>query len=297
MTHIPFLGELLSLLTALVWAVGVVLFTKSGETVTPMALNMFKNALAVALLVPTMPLIGVPFFPDRPLSDWVLLAVSGVLGISIADTIFFMALEKLGAGLTAVVDTLYSPMVIALSFAFLGERMSVQALLGALLVTSAILIGSAGKPDPGRTRKQIAQGVTLAIASIALMAVGIVIVKRVVSDAPVAWTTMVRVACGGLGLLPMLAVRRHRLAARAAFTPSRSWRFMVPGAFFGTYCAMFTWIGGMKYTLASVASVMNQLSTIFIFVLAAVFLREKVTARRVAAIALAMVGAVLVTLR
>ncbi|MDD5306097.1 MAG: DMT family transporter [Deltaproteobacteria bacterium] len=297
MSHVPFLGELLSLLTALVWAVGVVLFKKSGETVSPVALNMFKNALAAALLVPTMPLFGVPFFPNRPASDWALLAVSGVLGISVADTLFFMALERLGAGLLAVVDTLYSPMVIALSFAFLGERLGSQALFGAALVTSAILIGAAGRPDPGRTRKDIAAGLTLAIASVALMAVGIVLVKRVVSEAPIAWTTTVRVLCGGVGLLPLLAVGKHRRAAKAAFTPSRSWRHMVPGAFFGTYCAMFAWIGGMKYTLASVASVMNQLSTMFIFVLAALFLRERVTARRVAAIALAMAGAILVTFR
>jgi len=43
--------------------------------------------------------------------------------------------------------------------------------------------------------------------------------------------------------------------------------------------------------------VLNQLSTIFIFVLAAVFLKEPLTPRRTVALVMAVSGAVLVTLR
>jgi drug/metabolite transporter (DMT)-like permease len=46
------------------------------------------------------------------------------LGIALADWLFFTALVRLGAELTAIVDCAYAPFVIGLSFLFLGERMS-----------------------------------------------------------------------------------------------------------------------------------------------------------------------------
>jgi drug/metabolite transporter (DMT)-like permease len=46
----------------------------------------------------------------------------------------------------------------------------------------------------------------------------------------------------------------------------------------------------------SASSVLNQMAAIFIFVLAAVFLKEPVTRRRVAALVLAVSGAVVATL-
>ena len=44
------------------------------------------------------------------------------------------------------------------------------------------------------------------------------------------------------------------------------------------------------------ASILNQVSTIYIFILATVILKEPLTARRTAAIALALIGALVVIL-
>ena len=44
------LGEFYSLSCAVVWAAAVVLFRKSGESLGPFALNLFKNGLAAVLL-------------------------------------------------------------------------------------------------------------------------------------------------------------------------------------------------------------------------------------------------------
>jgi drug/metabolite transporter (DMT)-like permease len=60
---------------------------------------------------------------------------------------------------------------------------------------------------------------------------------------------------------------------------------------------MICWIGGMKHVEVSVATTLNQLSTIFIFVLAIVFLKEPLTWRRTLAIGLAFCGGLLVALR
>lgn len=297
MAGFPFAGEILSTAAALVWAVAVIFFKKTGENTPPAALNLFKSAVSVALILPTLLVAGTPFFPHQPLADWALLAGSAFLGISLADTIFFMALSKLGAGLVAIVDTLYSPSVIVLSFLFLGERLGAQALVGAALVAGAIIVGAAGRPPAGRTRRDIVEGVALAAACMLLMAAGVVMMKPVLGRAPLLWACAVRLILGGAGLLPLLFSQQHRAEAARIFRPSRTWIYAVPGAVLGIYVAMVIWMAGIKYTLASAAAVLNQLSTIFIFVLAVLFLKEPMTKRRALAVVIAVIGAVLVALR
>ncbi len=43
------------------------------------------------------------------MNSWVLLSLSGFLGITLADLFFFIALNRLGAGMAAIVECLYLP--------------------------------------------------------------------------------------------------------------------------------------------------------------------------------------------
>jgi len=275
----------------------VIFFKKAGDRVSAVALNYFKNVVSVILLVPALLLAGQPFFPHRSPGDWTLLAGSGLLGIALADTLFFVALSKLGASRVAIVDTLYSPFVIVLSFVFIGERLNAQALIGAALVVGAVLIGAAARGDNGRTPRDVVVGVFVGALAMLAMGVGIVMIKRLLADTPVLWTTAVRMFFATLGMTLLAVVPRWRREVGALLRPSWVWRHAAPGAVIGCYVSSILWIAGMKYTLASAAAILNQLSTIFIFVLAAIFLRERMTLRRSIAVIMAMIGATLVALR
>ncbi len=128
------IGILCSTGAAFFWAAAVIMFKKSGETFSPMALNLFKGVVTLFLLVPTLWCAGEPLFPVRPANDWVLFCISGLLGITLADTFFFMALKRLGASRWAVVDCLYLPCIILISALFLNESIGLKGLFGALLV-------------------------------------------------------------------------------------------------------------------------------------------------------------------
>jgi drug/metabolite transporter (DMT)-like permease len=70
---------------------------------------------------------------------------------------------------------------------------------------------------------------------------------------------------------------------------------MIAGAFFGTFLSVIFWLSGFKYTLAGRAAIYNQLSTIFIILLAAIFLKEVMTKRKWFSVFLAMSGAIIVS--
>ena len=85
------LGEVLALAAAFVWSLSVVLFRRSE--LPPQSMNLFKNTVALLLLGLTMVLFDLPLDSQRSATDWWRLCISGVLGIAIADTFTFMALE------------------------------------------------------------------------------------------------------------------------------------------------------------------------------------------------------------
>ncbi len=294
MSGIPYIGEILSLSAALFWAIGVIFFKLAGERMPPLALNLYKNCVALVLLPITMLIASEAFFPEVPLKWWLLMAGSGVIGIAVADTMFFFSLEKLGAGLTAVVDTSYTPLMLGMSFFFLSEDMAPKSLVGAVLIMGALLVGSAAKPDKGKTRRDIVVGTVVGILGIFLMAISIVMIKGILSHVSVLWATTVRITAATVVLIPIMIFHpRGQILFKSALS-SKTWTRAFPAAVFGTYLAMIVWLGGMKYIDVHRSALLNQMSAIFIFIFAVIFLKEPLTRRRLLAISLAAAGAFLV---
>jgi drug/metabolite transporter (DMT)-like permease len=287
------LGETLAAASGLVWAVAVVLFRISGRRVHPVGLNLAKTVLALAAMVPTLLILGESLAPAVPASTIGLLLLSGVLGIAVSDTLFFSALNRLGAGLTAIVDCFYSPFVIALSFALLGERLTLVQLAGAGLVISAVLTLSKEGKLERIGRRDLVLGIVYGILAMFFVAFGIVMVKPVLGSVSVFWATLVRLAGGSIALVALVPFLRNRRAILAPLGDPRNWKALLPAAFLGSYLSLILWMGGMKYAKASVAAVLNQLNTIFIVIIAAIVLRERLTGWKVLAVVLAFVGAYL----
>ncbi len=293
---IPHLGEALSILAALIWAVSVVLFRISGRELKPLALNFFKNIVAIVLLLATLLVARQSLFREAPLLDYVLLALSGILGVAIADTLFFKSLNIVGAGLSQIVSLTYSPFVILFTFVFLGERLTIGDLAGATLILVGVLLTVARGPTSDVSAHDLRVGIGLATLSVALMALAVTLAKPVLDRSPVLWSTTVRLLAGVLALVLLTAVSPRRRYLWSTLRPSRSWRVAIPAAVLGAYVAMIVWVAGMKYTQASTASILNQTSAVFVLPLAAILLHERVTLRKLASVAMAVAGVALVAL-
>jgi drug/metabolite transporter (DMT)-like permease len=292
---IPFLGEALSILTAIVWAFAVTLFKKSGESVHPLALNSFKNLLAIVLLIPTIWLLRQSLLFPVPAGVYAILFLSGAIGIGIGDTLFFKSLNTLGAGLTGIVVCFYSPFIIIFSFLWLHESLTPVQLFGALLIISAILITTLRHRVADVKTADIVSGIAYGIIASAAMASGVVLMKPLLGIYPVIWVAEIRLIGGMAVLALVLAFHRKRKNIIHSLIRTRNWRYTISGSFFGAYLAMIIWIAGIKYTQASIASALNQTSTIFIFIFAGFILKEPITLRRALGIVLAFVGASLVS--
>ncbi len=290
------MGELFALLTALIWAVAVILLKRSGETVSPFALNLYRVVVSTALLLPTVALAGQASWSQGSLKDILILFASGIIAIATSDTLFHMSLNAVGAGISAIIDCLYAPLTVLLATMLLGERLSALQLIGMALVLTGVLTAAQHDAPHGVARRQIVLGVTWGVLSMAALALGIVIAKPVLDHSPVLWATTVRqIGCLGV-MLPIALLSPRRREILRVFRPSRSWRFSLPGALLGSYLALICWIAGMKYTKVGIAAILNQSSTIYVLILAAVFLHEPFTRRKLLASLVSLAGILLVTL-
>lgn len=283
------IGEALALASAATWAVGVILARQLGASLPPLALNLLKNGLVLCVLAPVALLVHAGHWPQLPTGDLLLVLLSGVLGIAIADTLYFRALNELGAARMGIIGNLYSPLVLLMGYVWLQERLGPQQWLGFGLVALGVLLVTRPAGGAGPTPAHTVRGVLIGMAAIALMAVAVVMVKRVLEQQPLLWVTLLRLcgAVAGLAAIAWLPAMRRWVA----FTPRAvAWPRLLAAALVGQGLSMLCWLGGYKYTSASVAAVLNESASVFLVVLAALWLREPLGRRGIIGVALTFSG-------
>lgn len=290
-------GKLIALSSAFIWAFAVILFKRAGEAMRPVPLTLYKTIIAFVLLFPVMWFAGVPLIPPEVnANDWLMVSLSGIIGISIADSLFFICLNLLGAGLTAIVDCLYSPMVIGLSWFLLAEPLQPIQLAGAFLVITAVLVATFERPEKKLEPKKVVLGVLSGAGAMFFMAWGIVQMKPALNKTSVFWVTELRLLAAFVVLVVMVLVHKKRKEWIGSLINLKNWRHALPATILGNVLAMTLWVAAFKFTDVNSAAILNQTNTIFIVILATVILKEPFTPRRIIASLLAFGGSILVLL-
>jgi len=290
------MGEFFALAAAFAWAAAVIFFKRSGETIPPFDLNLFRVVVSGVLLVATLQIIGQPLWNQAPLMDYLILILSGIIAIAISDTLFHHSLNIIGAGVSAIVDCLYSPFMVLLGFIILGEQLGPWQFGGMILVMVGILIAAGRVSSSGIKPRRLMKGVLWGVLAMFTLALGIVIAKPVLERTPVLWATTIRqIGCLGV-MVPYALFSSRRKKILSVFRPSRAWRVSLPGTVLGSYLALICWVAGMKYTKVGIAAILNQSSTFYVLILAALFLREPFTRQKMIASAVSVTGILMVLL-
>jgi drug/metabolite transporter (DMT)-like permease len=290
------IGDLSAIGAAACWSVSVILMRVSGLQIPPLPLTFFKNCVALLCLAALMLWLGEDWLPELTRGEYVKLVISALLGISFADTMIAAALNRLGASLHALADCVYTPAMACVGFLMFQEVPSVWEVLGGSLVVSGVFVGAAMTAEVKKPR-DLWMGFVLAAAAHIIMAVGILMVRDIFRETSLVWVTGFRFLVASLGLLGWAAVKYPkslRVELFAGFFRPDTWRTMIPMAIFGPFAATLFWVAGFKHLEVGRAAIFNQLSTVFIILMAYIFLKERFTRRKAIGSVLALGGAVLV---
>jgi len=286
-------GEIFSLSSALVWALAVVLFRRSGETLPAFELNLFKNFFGLVLLIPTILVFEGFTLPEYTMTELVLVLVSGLLGIAVADTWYLKALNMMGASRTGIVSSLFSPFVILLSAIFLGERLVSWQWLGFLSVMSGVLLVTWRSHRSVVDAADVKKGVLYGVGAVFTMAAGVIMVKHILEVRSFLWTVELRMVGGGGGMLIYILLSSQWQNVKRNFSQPQPWGTVMFASFLGAYFALILWLAGYKLIDASVASVLNETNVAFIVFLAWLMLGEKINRRKLIGLGLTLGGVII----
>jgi drug/metabolite transporter (DMT)-like permease len=122
--------------------------------------------------------------------------------------------------------------------------------------------------------------------------VGVVLAKPALQSGHLVEITWTRLVAGTVVQLVLTLLTGRQADAMQAFVRRDTWKHMVPGALVGTYLSLLLWLGGFKWGQAAVASVLNQMATVYMLLLARFVLGERLRKRQVGGALLAAAGAV-----
>jgi drug/metabolite transporter (DMT)-like permease len=290
------MGEILSLAAALTFSAAIILLKRSGEDVSPFALNLLRAGVGAVLLLIATVLVGQPLWIPVAGADVAALGVSGLVGIALADTLFHRGLNRAGAGITAILDCLYAPFVVLFAAGLIGERPRAAQLGGMALVIAGTLVATRSRHTKPIKRRGVWVGVAYGVVATAAMALALVLMKPALGRVPLMWAVTVRQWVSVMAMIAVALAAPQRRQLFGVFRPSPAWRFSLPGSILGSFVALLFWIAGVKYTQATTAAILNQTAAIHTLVLASLFLGEPFTRARVAGAALGTAGILLVTL-
>ena len=291
-------GELAAVAAAIMWAVGSLLFGRIGrDGVSAGVLNLGKLVVAGGALALTALARTGHVIPHAPTPALVLLAVSGVVGLTIGDTAYFGSMIALGVP-RAILLLSGAPVFAALGgFLWLGERLDARAILGMALVFAGIAL-VVMRPDPTRA-KGFGRGVALGVLAALCQAAGSLLSRRAmqVGIDPLA-AAAGRILVGLVGLTVMALLTREAVTWTRSLFQGRTFVRIGVAAMIGTYCGIWLAQTSLLHARSTgVATTLLATSPIFALPISHVLGHEKMTVRSAVGVLVAIAGIAALSLR
>jgi len=282
------IGIAAALGSAASWSVGALLFSRLGESLSSFAMMLVKGGISIVLLGFLAVLLG--GYSEIGAQAYFYLALSGLLGIALADTFFFSALKEIGPRALVLLMTIGQVFTVILAVILLGERLPLNGWIGIAMIISGITIGMlSGASGKGRSSSK---GIVFGLISVISMSVSVILVKKGLEGTPTVYATFIRMLAGTLGMF-LMGIVTGRL--KTWVTPFRDrsliWKFFLAVCVI-TFGGFWLSIVAFKYTSVAVANSLISTEPIFIIPLSVIFLKEKLTSRAVAGAVIATAGVI-----
>ncbi len=289
------IGCLAALGSAVAWAVGSILFRRIGDHASPLGMNLGKGILGLVLLGIALLVVG-----SVPMSGRTVfyLAVSGIIGIALGDTFFFMALVRLDPRLTLLLATVGQVATVLGAMVFLGERPGALAWVGIPLVLGGVtwVMAEQMPHEDGADKRLRLAGIGWGLAASLCISGGFLMAKVGLEDVSALQGTFWRFVFGMAGLATFGWIRGELSVWLRPFASAGLLRRIVVAVLVITFGGFWLTMVGYKYTDASVATILMSTEPLFILPLARIFMQERVTPRAIVGALIAVAGVIFILL-
>ena len=299
-----YFGEVSMLLAAFCWSIAVIIFKSASNKLSPLLITALKNTIALLCFIVFFIIADIPIWYDKLNNiDYLKIIISGFLGMGLGDILFIYALSQIGANRIAIINCFEPAVIYFFSIIMLGTILTIQQLIGFLIVIISILIITYEKDiddiKPSIKRK----GMLIHVLAILLSGFGIVLIKPVLSKINniihlQLWVTAFRLFPGFvIAWIIFLFQKNKKMLLQPLKQSDILWKIII-GSGLGTFIALNFWIlGYANINKPPIASIIGQTSAIFIIILSFIILKEKISKLKIISILTAIVGVVLITIK
>jgi drug/metabolite transporter (DMT)-like permease len=282
------LGIAAALGSSVSWAAGSLLFQQIGKQLPAPAITLAKGVVSLVLLGLATSLVG---WQSLDQGTWFVLFLSGVLGITLGDTFFFRALQSLGAHAVVLLMMLGQVFTVLLAVLWLKESPTASVWVGIFCIVLGIAIVLSA-PLSGSRQRLTWWGIGYGVLAVVCMSTSLVIAKPVLAEVATLQATWIRMFSGTIGTLCFGLTGQRLSMWFKPFKDIRLLLFFLFSVCVVTFGGFWLSLVAIKFVDVSIATPLNSIEPIFVLPLAAVFLKEKITARAVIGTLFAIAGIV-----
>lgn len=313
LAEIP-IGPMAGIATSVFWTGTALLFTAASRRLGATLVNGARIGIAIVLLAVTQRCLAGVWIPPALPRQYLLLAASGVIGLTIGDQALFSAFVRIGPRLAMLMMTTSPLMAAIFGWVALSETLTPLAIVGILLTLGGV--GWVVLERPGRTTPTADaarwSGILLALLGAACQAGGMLLSKQGIGHGwlpdnehldPQA-ATLVRMFFAGVGVVPLFALHWLRHRRRQPTRPttvvrdarSRGWLFTFLGACVGPYLGVWMSLIAIDRAPLGIGQTLCSLSPVFILPFSVWIHGEKLSVRAVVGAIVAVGGSTLLFL-
>lgn len=285
------IGIIAALGSAASWALATVVFDRLGKVIPAAGMTFFKGLFSLVLMLILILCTG--GFDALSLRDFFFLALSGIIGISIGDTLFFRSLQDLGAKVQVLYFMLGQIVTMFLSFLLLGEVLSIEEYVGAMILLCGIIIVTIGKQEDHPNK---ARGIIGGFASILCFSISSVMVKVSIADVGVPTATFWRMFFSTVSVMFIGFTSKRFVTWYTPLKQTKTLLLFLLNVVVITYGGFLLSMLAIKHITVSLASVLSATEPVFVLILAFLINHERASKRELIGAAVTIAGLLIILL-
>lgn len=294
------MGELAALSSSVCWAVASLIFLRLRSDLGATELNFLKCVIALVLFAITALIIhGTVWIGAVDPTSATLLGASGVVGLTIGDTFYFLALTRIGPRRTLLLGALSPPFTAILAVLFLSEAPTWALVVGMVLTLGGVSWVIAErtpniklKTEESESKSDLKLGVLFGIVAAICQATGNVLTKAGSENLDALQMSNIRLlfGCLTLGLVLLATNKAKTLPKSPVFRSSKTFGLVLAATIIGTYVGIWLQVAGLAYAHTAVAATLSATSPLFVLPMSAVVLKDRPSPRAILGAIIAVAG-------
>jgi drug/metabolite transporter (DMT)-like permease len=297
--NIPFAGELAALITACLWSGSSMAFAAATKRAGSFHVNVARLILAAAYLTVLVLLAG--YNVRLSATQYLYLAISGFVGLTLGDTFLFKAFKDIGARISMLVMSTAPAIAAVLAYVILGETISLVGILGICITIAGIAFVVLDRGKDGSAAVHVTtSGLLFAFLGAMGQGSGLVFAKMAFAGGEINGfvATMLRIYASMITLFPFaLATGRFMDPIRLFRSNRTGFFYTVIGSIFGPFLGITFSLLAIAHTDVGVAATIMATVPILMLPLVRYIYKEKLTWRAILGAFVAVGGVAVLFLR